>query len=185
MSVRDIIREPAQILRQQMPDTNDRAKIKQVVQDLTDTMLDSGAVGFAANQINEQVNICIVYGDYASGKKRKIHVLVNPRIVGREGTQVSWEGCFSIPGYTAQIPRAQTVKIICRHPVWKPDRQTHLVTLTGRESWIAQHEIEHLQGILIRDYVENTHGKSGGRLMGDHQMNQPAIYQQQRENALR
>ena len=173
--IRDIIQEGDSILRRQMPDVHDAKKIAQVLGDLKDTMRDSHAAGFAANQIGEEVNICLVWEakNYAS-KERKIYSLVNPKIVFRSGSQQSHEGCFSIPGYIAIIPRAMKVMVAC---------QDKLYTFTGSESRIAQHEIDHLQGILMRDYVEGTNGKSGGTLISTNYENRPAIYQKARKHA--
>jgi peptide deformylase len=173
--VRNIIQEPDPILRRQMPNVTDAKKIAQVLRDLKDTMRDSQAAGFAANQINEEVNICIVAarqsGDPAKDKTRKIWSLVNPKIVFFAGSQLAAEGCFSIPGYVAMIPRSMIVQVACSDKLYE---------FSGVEAWIAQHEIEHLQGILIRDYVENKNGKKGGILISANSINRPIIYRQER-----
>ncbi len=172
--IRDIIQEPDPILRRQMPDVTNQKKILQVLKDLKDTMRDSGAAGFAANQIGEEVNICIVGARQtgaASDKTRKIWPLVNPKIVFFAGLQLSSEGCFSIPGYIAIIPRSVTIKVACIDKLYE---------FTGVEAWIAQHEIEHLRGVLIRDYVENTHDRKGGRLISTNFNNRPLIYREER-----
>jgi peptide deformylase len=173
--IRDIIQEPDPILRRQMPDATTTKQILTVVKDLKDTMHDSQAAGFAANQIGEEVNICIVAarqsGVPEQDKTRKIWQLVNPKIVFFAGRQLSTEGCFSIPGYAAIIPRSMTVRVACADKLYE---------FTGIEAWIAQHEIEHLQGILIRDYVENTHGRKGGVLLSTTLNNRPVVYREER-----
>lgn len=172
--VRSIIVEGDPILRRQMPDVLNKKKTMQVLQDLKDTMRDSQAAGFAANQIGEEVNICIVGARQTGGandKTRKIWPLVNPKIVFFSGQQISSEGCFSLPRYMAWIPRFAHIKVACVDKLYE---------FSGVEAWIAQHEIDHLKGILIRDYVEKTHGKKGGILISTTLNNRPVVYREER-----
>lgn len=148
--IRATILEGDPILRQVMPDINDIKEAQRIIKDLKDTMYATDAIGFAANQIGELWNICIV-----SRYKGGVISFINPKIVAQKGSQLSIEGCKSIPDYTATVPRAK--QILIAHGL--PLKGT---TLVGMSCIIAQHEIDHLNGILIRDYVENTNGKSGG-----------------------
>lgn len=153
--IRDIVLEPHSILRRTMLDIGpaNRREITRVLTDLKETMIEIGAVGLAANQIGEEVNICIV----AIGNG-KILELVNPLLLKRKGKYYSPEACMSIPNYSAVIPRFEEVQI--GH--FTRDGKTRLVTLALPYSVRAQHEIDHLHGILIKDYVEGKNGKFGG-----------------------
>lgn len=155
--IREVVLEGDAILRKQMPDAQfNNGDIIRVLVDLRDTMFETGAVGFAANQIGEMTNICIVRleGD-------KVLELINPVILSRKGRYYSAEGCMSIPNYWAIIPRASEVMIghLTR------DKKRTMTKLGLPSATYAQHEIDHLNGILIRDYVENLYGKKGGLTM--------------------
>lgn len=152
--VRDVIAEGDPILRRHMPNIQNFDKFVGVIlDDLKDTMFATGAVGFAANQINYEANVCIV-----RMKDDAVLELINPIIMSRRGRIFSPEGCLSIPDYVAIIPRSAEVKIGHRNRAGKPI----LTTLVPPYSRYAEHEIDHLNGILIRDYVEGKNGKKGG-----------------------
>jgi peptide deformylase len=154
--VRTVLLEGNPLVRKKMPDidTDDKAKIKQVLTDLRDTMFETDSIGFAANQIGEPFNICIVrvFSKYMTDKD-KVLTFVNPTIVFAQGSKLAKEGCRSIPDYWAFVPRSTTIII------------QHLNGPTKLMAWqarIAQHEIDHLNGILISDYVDEINGRSGG-----------------------
>ena len=154
--VREVILEGDSILRKTMPDATFGKNINNIVRiltDLKDTMFATGAVGFAANQIGEFTNICIV-----RMPDDKVLELVNPTILTRKNRHYSPEGCLSIPGYWAIVPRWSHIKIGYQ----TRDGKSKLVELDPSPSVFAQHEIDHLHGIMIRDYVEKLNGKAGG-----------------------
>lgn len=155
--VRETILEGDPILRQVMPDINDPSLAASIVKDLIDTMFATDAIGFAANQINEPWNVCIVRLGTTTTRPKDVLTFVNPKIVSRRGSQPSTEGCKSIPDYYAIVPRAR--RIMVAHNIGK---RVKISTLVARPAIIIQHEIDHLRGILIRDYVEEINGKSGG-----------------------
>lgn len=166
--IKDVIREGNPILRQIMPNAKikDRQFISKVLDDLIDTMEATGAVGFAANQIGYKVHICIVkrWG-------QKPIELVNPKIIFRSGQFMSREGCFSLvdengrPNYWAEVPRASAIHVAHR----TRNGKSITTMINGAESAFAQHEIDHLNGIFIKDYVEGTNGKSGGQQYNPYQ----------------
>lgn len=151
--VRDIILEPHSILRRTMPDILNKKEMIRILNDLTVTMNEIGAVGLAANQIGEEANICIV-----KLGNDKILELVNPLLITKKGKVYNPEACMSIPNYTAIVPRFEAIQIghLTR------DGKTKLISLGLPYSARALHEIDHLHGILIKDYVEGKNGKSGG-----------------------
>lgn len=156
--VRETILEGAPILREVMPDINNPSLAASIIRDLIDTMFATDAIGFAANQINEPWNICIVRKNITATQDKGVLTFINPKIVSRMGSLLSTEGCKSLPDYgDVIVPRAR--KIMVAHNV---GNKTGIATLIGMTSFIAQHEIDHLRGILIKDYVEETNGKSGG-----------------------
>ena len=80
----------------------------------------------------------------------EVIVLVNPEIIKKEGERTIGEACLSIPGYQGQIKRSVRVKVKAR------DKQGHNIRIKGEEllAQALDHEIDHLNGILYVDRVE-------------------------------
>lgn len=106
--------------------------------------------GLAAPQIGDAVRVAVV--DVSRHPTAQAHngllVLINPLIVDRAGEEVGREGCQSLPGVLADVQRAKRI---------------HL-RLEAAEKWCAgiearavQHELDHLDGILILDRVASAH----------------------------
>ena len=108
-------------------------------------------VGIAAPQIGAMVRAAIVHSErnpkYPGGNG--FLTLINPVIVGSVGKQFFREGCLSIPEYTANIRRAQSVTV----EYFDIDGERRLITADGFESVVIQHELDHLDGILFLDRV--------------------------------
>lgn len=152
--IKEVLLEGSSILRKQMPDMKIFDKqLFEILQDLQDTMFETGAVGFAANQIGVEKNVCIV-----RTLNDQVLELVNPVVVKRKGRLYSPEGCLSIPNYMAIVPRYEDITIGHRTRGGK----AVMTNLSGHVGIRAQHEIDHLNGILIRDYVDGINGKKGG-----------------------
>ena len=105
------------------------------------TMRRSKGVGLACPQVGVSSRMIVVDvgGD--------LHVLVNPKIVTASGLAVDWEGCLSFPGLLAEVERAETIEAegqgLDGRPVWIPAE--------GFLARVLQHEIDHLDGIVILD----------------------------------
>lgn len=116
--------------------------------------MDAPGVGLAAPQVGILLRMITVYlpADFEKeGEPEHDYTLINPEIVKSDGRVMGYEGCLSIPGWTGDVPRAKrvTVKAIDLN-----GKQTRLKL----EGWIArvvQHEIDHLDGILFVDRVED------------------------------
>jgi peptide deformylase len=79
------------------------------------------------------------------------HVMINPRIVSAENTSVEFfEGCLSVAGYSAVVPRARGVTV----EFLNEKSETRRVEAVGWYARILQHEIDHLRGVL---YVDRMH----------------------------
>ncbi|MCR4392281.1 MAG: peptide deformylase [Candidatus Acetothermia bacterium] len=102
------------------------------------------ALGLAANQIGFPVRVIMVrLGD-------EDQVLLNPAIVARSSAlSVESEGCLSIPGVEAEVPRAAEVVV---HAMDEEGRPVEL-TLTDLEARLLQHEVDHLDGVLYVDHL--------------------------------
>jgi len=107
------------------------------------------AVGIAAPQVGRMQRICLVD---ATRAKRPVDnhgplILVNPEITKWAGFAVGREGCLSIPDYTGKVIRAEVINVIGQDLNGKAVQYK----MTGFEARIAQHEIDHLDGVLFLD----------------------------------
>lgn len=150
MAIRNIVKDGDEILRKICrPVDSFGAKLNNLLDDMRETMLKADGCGLAAPQVGILRRVAVVeYGDtYLE--------LINPVIVYREGEQIGYEGCLSVPNKSADdIVRPMTVKI--EHCDRNGKKQ--LTTASGMVARACCHEIDHLDGILFYDYVK------GGKL---------------------
>jgi peptide deformylase len=127
---------------------------RQVAGDLLDTMrAQPRCVGIAAPQIGELVRVVAVdcTGHPRVPEPSGLLLLVNPRIVEREGEEVAREGCLSIPELTANVRRSVTIAV----EALTPDGEPVALRSEGFEARCIQHELDHLDGILFLDRVDS------------------------------
>ena len=122
-------------------------KVLKLISNMKDTLKNPKVhgVGLAAPQINESVQIFIanVHG--------KLQAFINPIITYKSNeTAIDEEGCLSLPGIWANIPRSIIVRIEYEDEQGKKQQREY----TDFEARIIQHEYDHLQGILFIDYLE-------------------------------
>lgn len=146
MSVRAIRVLPDPVLRQKAKKISKvDASIQQLIDDMIETMRSASGVGLAANQIGVPLKIAVI-----EIPGEEVIVLVNPEIIKKEGERTIGEACLSVPGYHGEIKRSVCVKVKAR------DRKGRNIRIKG-EDLLAQaleHEIDHLNGILYVDRVE-------------------------------
>ena len=121
-------------------------EIEALIDDLIETMYAAPGIGLAAPQIG--VGLRIFVSDASSGRNPdELVVMVNPELTASEGIQTEEEGCLSIPGFEAPVPRPQ------RAVIRGLDRtgHTHEVEGVGLAARAFQHEIDHLDGTLFLD----------------------------------
>lgn len=147
MSPRPVLLWPdPRLSRVSAPVSGDRAAL---ARDMLDTMYAAGGRGLAAPQVGVAERLFVMDAGWKDGAPAP-RVCINPEIAGRSGTQASGpEGCLSIPGVTARVARAEW--IVLR---WNDETgAVHQQRLEGFEAICAQHEIDHLDGIVIFDRV--------------------------------
>ena len=142
MAVRPIVLYPDPVLlRPTRPVDVVDDQVRDLIRDLIDTMHAAPGIGLAANQVGESRRVCVV--DLSVGEvPGDLKVLVNPRVVTVEGSQVDEEGCLSFPDITLEVERA------VRATVEALDAEGRPITVAG-EGLLARamlHEIEHLDG---------------------------------------
>lgn len=129
-------------------------EIKELVQNMGETMFDAPGVGLAAPQVGVNKRI-IVYDTHAGdpefeGEKTEFEALINPEIIEASGSIVSeGEGCLSVTDYTADVKRYETVKVTALDV----DGNNIEFEVSGIKAVIMQHEIDHLDGILFIDRI--------------------------------
>ncbi|PIQ84742.1 MAG: peptide deformylase [Candidatus Omnitrophica bacterium CG11_big_fil_rev_8_21_14_0_20_63_9] len=108
-------------------------------------------VGLAAPQIGSSARIAVMdaTGHPKVKESRGLIVLVNPLVEQAEGRVVGREGCLSVPDFTGNVARAARVRVTALDQF----RVRFTVTLEGFEAVVAQHEIDHLDGMLFLDRV--------------------------------
>jgi peptide deformylase len=113
---------------------------------MIETMYAARGVGLAANQVGIPKRVCVIDVNLKEEKKPLI-VLINPLIIEKEGLVEAEEGCLSIPGYMTTIKRAERVYVRGLNREGK----TVEIEGTGLFARAIQHEIDHLDGLLIID----------------------------------
>jgi len=119
---------------------------------MRETMLDAPGVGLAGPQVGVMERIIVVHvpGDYISDDAEDVdYTLINPEIVRAVGNESATEGCLSIPGWIADVPRHTSITVRAM------DLDGHTIRIKAVD-WVArvlQHEIDHLDGILFLDRV--------------------------------
>jgi peptide deformylase len=140
------------------------AETQQLIEWMRETMYDAPGVGLAATQVGLPLQLAVIEDkpEYTKDTRPEIlkerdrkpvpfHVIINPKILlGEDGPAEFFEGCLSVAGFTAVVPRARRVTVECLDHKGKP--QT--IHASGWYARILQHEIDHLQGAL---YIDRMH----------------------------
>jgi len=156
-------------------------EIQGLIVTMRDVMRSAPGVGLAAPQIGRSLRIAVIEDreDYFRGAdpawleergRRPVpfHVIINPTITVVDGEPVAFfEGCLSIEGWSALVPRARAVRVDCL------DQRANPVTISasGWYARILQHEIDHLDGNLYIDHMEPrsfTNAENYARHWKDH-----------------
>ncbi len=122
--------------------------IQRLIDDMVDTMYAAPGIGLAAPQIGIPLRVAVI--DLSVGKRGgELLTLVNPEFVERDGMQLEQEGCLSVPGFTATVPRPHRVVIRAL------DRSGANRTIegTGLLARALQHEVDHLDGQLFLNRI--------------------------------
>lgn len=149
MAVLPIKHLPEPILRQKAKKVRTiDASIKKLVADMQETLhAESGRVGLAAPQIGVSLRVVVI-----GMPDEEDMILINPEIIKKKGERLVSEGCLSIPGYMGQLNRAETVTVKWRNLNGKEVR----VKAEGLLAQALEHEIDHLNGWLYIDHMEDT-----------------------------
>lgn len=126
------------------PVTDFNSRLHTLLDDMTETLLDSGGVGLAAPQVGILRRVCVVQNE-----DDEVIELINPEIIYTEGEQTGLEGCLSVPGKYGIVTRPEVVRVRAQ------DRNSDFFEVEDSDltARCFCHEIEHLDGHL---FVEHT-----------------------------
>jgi peptide deformylase len=142
------------------------AKTQELIEHMRDTMRNAPGVGLAAPQVGVPLQLAIIEdreeyhkklaaAQLSERQRRPIpfHVIINPRIISADSTGLEFfEGCLSVAGYSAIVPRARAVTVEYRDEHAESKR----VEAVGWYARILQHEIDHLAGVLYVDRMRTS-----------------------------
>jgi peptide deformylase len=149
MALLPIVKVPDPVLRQKTRKIKKiDASIQKLIDDMIETMYDAPGVGLAANQVGVSLRLCVI--DCPNSSPGLV-VLVNPEIVKRSGTQECDEGCLSLPGYYGNVQRSEKVVVKGLNRDGRPVRYH----ATGLFAECVEHEVDHLEGNLYFDLLDN------------------------------
>jgi peptide deformylase len=153
MAVLDIITYPDARLKQMAEEVKIfDSELSEFIKNLDETMaVGPGGVGIAATQVGVMQRIVIVdVSNYPKIKNAKHHghlILVNPEIIDWQGMKKGREGCMSVPDFTGNVIRAESITLNALDEKGKQ----HKYEMEGFEARAVQHEIDHLDGLLFLD----------------------------------
>lgn len=119
--------------------------LKQLIDDMYETMYQAEGVGLAAVQIGKLKRMLVI-DDYEGSKL----VMINPKRVEESGDVEALEGCLSVPERVGKVKRFETVKVEYQ----MADGEETAIEAEGFLARIIQHEMDHLDGILYTDLAE-------------------------------
>ncbi|MCR5429840.1 MAG: peptide deformylase [Eubacterium sp.] len=150
MATRNIRELGDDVLRKDTKPVKDVTRRTRIlIEDMFDTMYEANGVGLAAPQVGVLKKIFVVDVGDEEGNKVPF-VFINPEIIDREGVQVDFEGCLSVPGKSGKVARAEKVKV----KAFDQDMEEFELEAEGFLARAIQHEYDHLNGVVYVDKVE-------------------------------
>lgn len=141
-------------------------KTQELIEHMRDTMRNAPGVGLAASQVGVPLQLAVIEdreeyhkkltpAQLSERQRRPIpfHVIINPRIISADGAGLDFfEGCLSVAGYSAIVPRTRAVTV-----EYLDERaESKRVEAVGWYARILQHEIDHLAGVLYVDHMRTS-----------------------------
>ncbi len=142
---RPILKIPNELLRKRAEAVGKiTKKTDLLINDMIRHMKQANGIGLAAPQLGILQRVLVMSPD-----NMKPTALINPKIIKSEGEQIGQEGCLSIPGLYGDVKRAQYVEV----EAFDRRGRELIYELEGMPARVAQHEIDHLDGVLFIDKV--------------------------------
>jgi peptide deformylase len=155
-----VLRKPARALR---PNEIRSREIRELIQQMKETMYGAPGVGLAAPQIGQSIQLAVIEDrpeyikdwtpeQLAERERQSVpfHVIINPKITLLGDEQIdALEGCLSLANLMALTPRARRVRVECVDEKGEPK----IIEASGWYARILQHEIDHLGGTMYVDHM--------------------------------
>jgi len=157
MAILKVARMGHPVLRQKCktidPDKITGPEVQGLIRNLFDTMAEYNGVGLAAPQVHMPVRLVIAGGEVDEEGRNRFRILINPEItVLDENDRLGmYEGCLSLPGMRGWVERPASIKVVA----WNEKGEKLDFALNGFPAVVAQHECDHLDGILYVDRIED------------------------------
>ena len=151
MALLEILHYPNPLLKEKsLPVETFDAELRQLAEDMAETMYDAPGVGLAAPQVGVLKRMVVID---CSGHEEPadLIVAVNPEVIAREGDCMEEEGCLSVPGYFARVTRSARVRLRYQDL----EGQTLERDADDLLAVAIQHEIDHLDGTLFVDRLSS------------------------------
>jgi peptide deformylase len=162
MAIYEVVHLPHPVLRQVAePVTVFDAELKTLINDMIETMYHANGIGLAAPQIALAKRIAVID---VSREGNQPFCIINPEILEREGLEDMEAGCLSVPGAYEKVPRAVRVKVRAQDVEGK----FFEIDTDGLLAHCLQHEIDHLNGKLIVDYLSPLKRKMAMKKLEKH-----------------
>ncbi|HCM52059.1 TPA: peptide deformylase [Candidatus Saccharibacteria bacterium] len=134
-------------------------EVKKIIDDMKAATLDWEAsrphevgVALAAIQIDQPLRIIIVRNNFDNKDDKSFSVFINPEIVKKEGAlEEDFEGCLSVKDVYGKVPRYPKIRLRALDEEGRPIR----VRAEGFLARVLQHEVDHLQGMVFVDHIED------------------------------
>ena len=127
--------------------------VQKLIDDMIDTMHEYTGVGLAAPQVHESLRLFVALLDEEPDASTRPTVIVNPEIVPNgDAREEGWEGCLSVPDIRGLVPRFTDITVRALDREGRAV-QLHLKDFAAR---VAQHETDHLDGVLFFDRMTST-----------------------------
>jgi peptide deformylase len=166
-----VLRQPAKPID---PEEIKGPEVQQLIRDMFETMLEYNGVGLAAPQVHVSRRIVLAGGEENDEGKMILRALINPELTPTTDERFGmFEGCLSLPGLRGYVERPAAVSV----KAYNEKGEQVAFELSGLPAVVAQHECDHLDGILYVDRLQDTkllaYEEEAGRFLPVDQMGTP------------
>ena len=152
MAVLEIKEYPEKVLSQKAAPISEINKaVQRLIDDMIETMYAAPGIGLAAPQVGVSGRLIVIDVSIREEEKTPLIVLINPEIVNAQGEIESEEGCLSLPDYNTMVKRSERIAVRGLNREGKAVE----IEAEGLLSRAFQHEIDHLNGILLIDRISS------------------------------
>jgi peptide deformylase len=141
------------VLRQKAKEIEQGTDLKQLIEDMFETMHNANGIGLAAPQIGKSIRLFVVDGTIMDDEPAMADfkkVFINPVILEENGLPWEYEeGCLSIPNIREKISRLEKLRVRYFDQDWNPLEEEY----DGLKARVIQHEYDHIEGKMFVDYL--------------------------------